>query len=548
MPDLAQSLGTYDLGYLQIVAELWGIEFKAAELSQGIDKLIPLMLDQQLVDELIETLPDEARTTVADLIRNGGRLPWAFFTRAYGEIREMGSGRRDRDRPYLNPVSTAEFLFYRALVGRAFFDSPRGPEEFAYIPQDLIPFLKADEDFAGQEFGREASPGEKAYQIPATDRILDDTCTVLAALRLELPEQQIPLNDYPGRFPLTIPYMKMLLSESGLLDKQEKPLAEPVRFLLEAGRGAALAQLAMNWLGSIKLNDLAFLPHILFEGEWSNDPLRARESILQFMANIPKGKWWNIASFVTAIYQQYPDFQRPAGDYDSWFIRHAEHGEYLRGFENWDQIEGELIRFVVSGPLHWLGILDLAAPREGNLPTAFRFSRWAEALLQGQVPENLPREDHKISVHSDGRVIVSPRVPRSVRYQLARFSEWDGIKRETYQYHLTPSSLSRASISGLHTDHLLSLLRKYADHVPPSLVKALVHWQEHGRQARMEQVYILRLGSPDILQELRASRAARFLGDPLGPTTVIVKPGAREKVLAALAELGYLGEIVDGQI
>ena len=53
MPDLAQSLGTYDLGYLQIVAELWGIEFKAAELSQGIDKLIPLMLDQQLVDELI---------------------------------------------------------------------------------------------------------------------------------------------------------------------------------------------------------------------------------------------------------------------------------------------------------------------------------------------------------------------------------------------------------------------------------------------------------------------------------------------------------------
>jgi hypothetical protein len=56
-------------------------------------------------------------------------------------------------------------------------------------------------------------------------------------------------------------------------------------------------------------------------------------------------------------------------------------------------------------------------------------------------------------------------------------------------------------------------------------------------------VLVLRLNSPQILEELRASRAARFLGDPLGPTTVIVKPGAREKVLAALLEMGYLGEI-----
>ena len=45
-----------------------------------------------------------------------------------------------------------------------------------------------------------------------------------------------------------------------------------------------------------------------------------------------------------------------------------------------------------------------------------------------------------------------------------------------------------------------------------------------------------------MLQRLRSSRAARFLGDPLGPTTVIVKPGAASKVLSILAEMGYLGE------
>ena len=39
------------------------------------------------------------------------------------------------------------------------------------------------------------------------------------------------------------------------------------------------------------------------------------------------------------------------------------------------------------------------------------------------------------------------------------------------------------------------------------------------------------------------SLLSRFLGDPLGPTIMTIKPGSAQKVLAVLAELGYLGEI-----
>ena len=41
---------------------------------------------------------------------------------------------------------------------------------------------------------------------------------------------------------------------------------------------------------------------------------------------------------------------------------------------------------------------------------------------------------------------------------------------------------------------------------------------------------------------MRKSKAARFLGEPLGPTSVVIKPGAQPKVMAALAELGLLAE------
>ena len=74
-------------------------------------------------------------------------------------------------------------------------------------------------------------------------------------------------------------------------------------------------------------------------------------------------------------------------------------------------------------------------------------------------------------------------------------------------------------------------------------MKALERWEERGTEARIEHPYVLRLSSPDILKELRSSRAVRFLGEPLGTTAIIVKPGAREKIIAILAEMGYLGEI-----
>ena len=544
MPDLAQTLGTYDLGYLQIVAGLWGLDFSAKDFQLGLNRLLPLLLDESHLNEMVQALPMEAQAAIRDLLSNDGRLTWPIFTRRYGIVREMGSGRRDRDRPYQDPISTAEILFYRGLIGRAFFDTPDGAEEYAYIPDDLKTIMPVDQVSSPQPLGRAAIPDERAHSYPVSDRILDDACTMLAALRMGLAEEQVTLSDYPGNFSPSVRTLTSLLQAANLLDDAGKPIPEATRLFLEAERGHALLQLVTGWQQSKRLNELAQIPELILEGEWRNDPLRTRRAILELLTTIPKDTWWGLNAFINTVHEQNPDYQRPAGDYDSWIIRHAELDTYLRGFESWDQVDGQLLRFTITGYYHWLGILDLAAPGKQKPLTAFRFSTWSEALLQGTAPPGLPDEDQKIILRSDGRLVLSRRVPRSVRYQLARFCGWGDLKRGEYTYQLTPGSLKRAEESGLVIDQLLVLLRKHAEQVPPNLVTALERFEQHGRQARIERVLVLRLSSPEVLEALRASRAARFLGDPLGPTTVIVKPGAREKVLAALVEMGYLGEII----
>ncbi len=541
MPDFAESLQGKDLGHLHIIAQLWGTGLADQEAQSGILQLKKVLLSVSMVDKMISSLGREIKVALDDLCQHSGRLLWAQFSRTYGEVREMGPAKRDRERPFENPISVAEALWYRGLVARAFFDTSSGPEEFAYIPDDLLALFPQTAITISTLVGRPASAADYAQIYQANDRILDHTSTYLAAMRvgITLPDA---FHTAAGE-ELTSGFIKALLSSAGLVDEGGNPFSETTRQFLEARRGEALLQLFRAWKQSTRINELRLLSELITEGNWENDPLRARQVILEWLCNITPATWWSLGSFISAIKQRHPDYQRPAGDYDSWFIKDKARGEYLRGFEHWDEVDGQLIHYLVTGPLYWLGVLDLASPEDRQGVTAFRLSSWSKALLREEAPKGLPLEKEPLVARSDARISARRLSPRSLRYQLARFCEWEKETPDEYQFRISQASLARAQVQGLKVSQLIAMLNRYAKVVPPSLVKALERWDKQGSEARMEKMVVLRVSSEEILQALRKSRASRFLGEPLGPATIAIKPGAMDKVLGALAELGYLGEI-----
>ncbi|MEW6242426.1 MAG: hypothetical protein AB1564_16610, partial [Chloroflexota bacterium] len=186
------------------------------------------------------------------------------------------------------------------------------------------------------------------------------------------------------------------------------------------------------------------------------------------------------------------------------------------------------------GVLHWLGRVDLSMPEGTKEPTAFRLATPDDRVSHP--------ETGKIAIASSGRISIPRLAPRAVRYQVARFCEWDEPKADEYRYSITTASLGRAKTQRLKVEQLLSLLAKHSAGIPPVLVKALNRWEVNGTEARVESQVVLRVSRPEVLAGLRKSKAARFLGEPLGLTTVIVKAGAVPNVMAALAELGLLAE------
>ena len=538
MPGLAHSLEGQDLGRLRIVADLWGIELQASEVHSAIQQLEALL--PQAVADGLAALPAEAQQALAALSAESGRLPWGQFARNFGELRDLGPGRRDKEQPHLHPISVTEQLWYRGLIGRAFFDTSEGLREFAYVPDELLAVLEASRPSA-QPFGRPARPEERAHLVSAADRILDQACTLLAALRMGLGAEELAAAE---DWLLSPQALKALLAAAKILDAKGLPVPEATRRFLEAPRSQALAILAGAWLSSREFNELRLLPALQVEGSWENDAFMARHKVLDFARSAPPGQWWSISALVADVKARHPDFQRPAGDFDSWYLRNAATGEYLRGFAHWDAVDGAMIAFILRGPLHALGFVDLAGPAEDRPAAAFRWSRWAEALLQGKALSGFKAEASKLKIDPQGKVLIPTLAPRATRYFLARFCEWLPQQRDAYAFRITAASLDRARKQGLKVAQLLSLLKAHSSApLPPNLAQALKRWEQQGTQARLGKTLVLRLGSAAALKALRASRAARYLGEPLGPSAIVVKPGAGQQVLHALLELGYLGEL-----
>jgi hypothetical protein len=282
------------------------------------------------------------------------------------------------------------------------------------------------------------------------------------------------------------------------------------------------------------------MPGIISEGEWKNQPQETREFLLNLLDAIPEGQWWSINAFIRDIKQKYADFQRPAGDYDSWFIKREADGQYLRGFGSWDQVDGALIKFFITNILHWLGQVDLCITEGATEPTSFRILSSESHVTS--------KEDKRLNISSQGLISIPRLAPRVVRYQVSRFCEWDEPKEDIYRYRISTNSLSKAKEQGLKVEHLLTLLSRHSDAgVPPSLVKALKRWEVNGTEARVQTQVILKVSKPEVLEEMRKSKAARFLGEVLSPTTVVVKGGAVQKVMEALMELGIVGEMQIGE-
>ncbi len=175
-----------------------------------------------------------------------------------------------------------------------------------------------------------------------------------------------------------------------------------------------------------------------------------------------------------------PDFQRPDGNYDTWYIRQRGAPAFLRGFEHWQQVEGALLRFVLTGPLHWLGATTLAAVGDAQ-PASVSLTLAGHAWLHDKPSAGRARAGPARSCSPTSPCWPRPVQPLLDRFRLARFTTSLGATWEdgqpTFAYRISQTGLRRAAQQGIDSARVLAFLQDRAtDPLPANVARALERW------------------------------------------------------------------------
>ncbi len=527
MRTLRQFLAEHDLMVLRAMGEWWELELTGEEKGECIDRLAKKLESLHIEDEL-EFLPADESGAIKELIRAGGKLSVAIFSRKYGEVRQMGPAALEREEPWFDPLSPAEALWYRGFLFRGFDDGGDGVGEFFWLPKELMPA-------AIESYIEEALPQTEDYTpvsqveevTEGSSQAVDDLTTICIIAQ----NDPIGLDDSETIFPYLLDRnpvrLKMLLAigqEIGVLrqvDEAIKPAKGAVAWLQQPREGQ-LRLLAEGWSGS-SWNDLRQTPGLIFEGEgWQNDPILPRTALLDALPQ--STDWYEIADVAATVKSSAPDFQRLDGNYDTWYIRDEQSGEYLKGFENWEGVEGRLLAFLIQAPLHWLGMVDLAD--EGRYRIRERMVDW---LADEPLPDDEATAPPILS--ATGAITVPYNANRFHRFQLGRIAEATVVEPVTgkgivppFTYQISPQSLHRARAQGIMPERALAFLADVTGRaIPAGIKRAIERWGNSGTEGRITEMTVLRVSSPEILDILRRNpKTNPYLGESLGDLAMMV--------------------------
>lgn len=551
MRSLEHALADHDLVTLRVIGEWWELDLTGADKPACVEALTERLGELDLALEM-NYLPPEEAAALAALTEAGGQMAVGTFSRHYGEVRQMGPGRLEREEPWLEPAGPAEALWYRGFLYRGYdeADDSGNLVEYYYLPEEFYAQLPQPE--TEETSPQEGDAAERAFEAveppvshsAASTLAIDDVTTLLAFAQREglTPDSFSGLKPYlydvtEGRYRLLL----TLAEEMDLL-RQGNGRLRPARAAVEwlkADRETQLHSLAEAWRSS-RWNELCQTPGIRCEGSgWENNPSLARTALLEI---VPRdGQWYQIGDLVQQVKADNPDFQRPEGNYDTWYIRDVEQDVYLKGFENWDLVEGRLLRFLIEGPLSWLG---LAQAGEGR----YRLTERALSWLDGTIPDG---SDVKVPlvVQPDSILQVPYNAGRYERFQVARVARPEPLEGDDVQqprrYRLTPGSLARAKEEGIPAQRVLEFLQEASGRpVPANVRRAVQRWDEKGLEGRLEPAVVLRVRDAAILDTLQKNPKTRpYIGERLGELAAVVQAEDWMELQRITAQLGLLLDV-----
>ncbi len=506
LPSLVNWLSTLVPSERQTLAYLWNV---------AADDLETRLLDPALLHAQVARLEPLEQAALQQVLRSGGTIAVARLERDYGTIRPTTGVVAPRTLllALQGAPSPVERLFLYGLIQRV--SGEHGP--LYALPQEWLELLPAppllDVSAALEPVAppRQAQLGDPswwerdlvtllvlAYAEPlalTSAGALQRQSVVRVARRMDVVAAPTSEQRWPE-----LALLRWMALGCGLLQDRTHTLRITSSALawLALPPAERWTSLLDAWLDS-PFDELTYVAGL----RWRTAPLQrpgraARWAVLQLLAAAPTG-WHSIDALLHVLHQRNPDFAQADGSFESWQLTNAAN-DVFPSWGSWPLVEGALARAIICGPAHWLGLVDLAGAAE---PTLARLSQWGRALLGLDPWPDMPAAS--LQIDATGSIDLPAAVPPLARFQLQRIAEWQATASDgSERYRLTVAALDAALDRGITAAQIHTFFQRWAQDVPPALVRQIDTWQQQRQTLIARYGTVLESADPAMLAGLAA--------------------------------------------
>jgi hypothetical protein len=288
------------------------------------------------------------------------------------------------------------------------------------------------------------------------------------------------------------------------------------------------------WLESPFWNELNYLPGVVLRPAPAPidaahaEVVRARAMVMQQILQAQVGSPLALSTFIARarLHVPYLLFLRDFGARSERYSIggnpygldfRLKHG-WLTHREGWYLVEGGFIRAVLSGPLRWLGLVELDEEADTFMPLP------SLALIAQEDGDDVPDTQNE----TWGRLVVQPNfemvalapVSELLLLHLDRFAERVRLE-QIAQYRLTRAGVTRAVQAGLSAEDMLHVLEQAAGGtIPQNVYYSLKEWERYARRVELwPHITLIEVENEALLDACYTDEALRpLLGRRFSPT------------------------------
>ncbi len=312
-----------------------------------------------------------------------------------------------------------------------------------------------------------------------------------------------------------------------------------------------------NWSEIHELEDLRLERSMYGTSGMRSDQLyatlaAARRFLLRLLRLLDPDCWYCVADVIDLVRAIHPRFLLEQqgvllgpGDRDAWWLR-PENGRKLDPTKkrDWQQGEARLLQHLLSGPLTWLGMLELGGQSSEYLrltPAGAYVLGLRDQYARTESGRVLQIQAEPDTATVTVRLALADAVPQ-VLHTLEQIAQAAGLNQGTLVYTITPQQLRDGLMHGQTVEQVQAFMREHAREPQPDAALALLEkWGSGFGQATIyTRLALIELADDLLLPELlRSTRLKHAILEQLTPRLLLVDPTAADALFDELVAKGY---------